>query len=84
MSESKLNLGGGEMKSFREVGLAVGLKGNHLNLYVDYMTKRWAGEETILCQTGYASEWAERFLNNLEWECSDSQGQLVLKELMGK
>ena len=72
------------MNTYREVGIAKGLQGNQLNLYVDYMTKRWSNEEELQCKTGYAQEWAERFLSNLEWECSDSQGQLVLKELMNK
>lgn len=72
------------MKTYREVGIKAGLTGIQLNLYVDYMSKRWANEEIIQCQTGYAKEWAERFLSNSEWECSDSVGQLVLKELMGK
>ena len=72
------------MKTYEEVGIDTGLDGLRLKLYIDYMKKRWAETEEQKSQDGYAQEWAERFLNNMEWECSDSQGQLVLKELMGK
>ena len=72
------------MKTYEEVGIDTGLDGIQLKLYIAYMKKRWADTEEQKSQDGYATEWAERFLTNREWECSDSQGQLVLKELMGK
>lgn len=72
------------MQTYKEVGIKAGLRDNQFNLYVDYMNKRWKDSETQKCMDGYAQEWAERFKNNSEWECSDIEGQLVLKELMGK
>lgn len=72
------------MKTYREIGIKAGLEGGRLKLFIDYMDKRWKDEEETQCLTGYAMEWAGRFKDNLEWECSDSQGQMVLKELMGK
>ncbi len=74
------------MKTYESVGIDTGLEGLRLKLYIDYMRKRWNDpkDEAIKCQVGYAQEWADRFLSNSEWECSDSQGLLVLKELMGK
>ena len=70
--------------TYREVGIKAGLEGSRLKLFIDYMNKRWADSEEEKCLTGYAMEWAERFKDNVEWGCSDSQGQMVLKELMGK
>ena len=72
------------MKTYEEVGIDTGLDGLRLKLYIDYMKKRWADTEEQKSRDGYAQEWAGRFLSNREWECSDGQGQMVLKELMGK
>jgi len=51
--------------------------------YVLYMRTRWEKEEDTQCKTGYAREWAERFLSGSEYECSDSIGQAVLKGIDG-
>ncbi len=47
------------------------------------MSRRWGNkeDERIKCLCGYASEWAERFASGQEYNCSDSHGKLVLKEI---
>ncbi len=69
------------MKTYVEVGIKNGLEGRALERYVVYMFRRWKTEEEIQCQTGYASEWAERFKKKVEYNCADSEGQIVLKEI---
>ena len=51
--------------------------------YIAYMRKRWGDpkDEAIKCQVGYAEEWAQRFRMSVEYEMSDSEGQLVLTEI---
>ena len=66
------------MKSFREVAEWYGLKGDMADRYVAYMQARWSNEQEIQCKTGYAGEWAQRFLAGEEYNCSDSIGKEVL------
>ncbi len=68
------------MKTFREVGIKNGLEGQMLERYIWYMLTRWKDEEETQCQTGYASEWANRFKYGDEFACSDLEGQQILKE----
>lgn len=49
--------------------------------FIAYMTKRWKTEEEIQCRSGYASEWAERFASNVEYQASDLNGLRVLKQI---
>ena len=49
--------------------------------FIAYMTMRWAKEEEIQCMSGYASEWADRFLNGVEYQSSDLEGLRVLKQI---
>jgi len=60
-----------------------GLTGKTAERYILYMTKRWGDkeDERIKCLVGYASEWAQRFANGIEYGSSDSYGQAVLKEI---
>lgn len=60
-----------------------GLTGKTAERYILYMTKRWGNkkDEKIKCLTGYASEWAQRFANGIEYSSSDSIGQEVLKDI---
>ena len=69
------------MKTFIEVGIANELEDRMLERYVQYMLTRWKEEEEIQCQTGYASEWAQRFKTGIEYGASDLEGQRVLKEM---
>ena len=46
------------METFKEVGEKAGLSGERLLLYVRYMLARWKDKESLMCQTGYAQEWA--------------------------
>lgn len=63
------------------VAIAKGLKGNQLLTYVTYMFTRWGKEETLQCTSGYAEEWADRFLLGIEFEASDCVGQALLNKL---
>lgn len=49
--------------------------------FVAYMTMRWASNEDINCACGYAKEWAERFLNEQEYPCSDLAGLRTLQKI---
>lgn len=69
------------MKTFVEVGIKYGLEGRTLERYILYMTERWAKTEELECETGYASEWANRFRIGIEYGCSDSIGQTVLSKI---
>ena len=68
------------MKTFMEVGIKSGLESQILERYVLYMLTRWKDEEETQCQTGYASEWANRLKCGIEFGCSDLEGQKILKE----
>lgn len=69
------------MKTFVEVGIKAGLKGQCLERYVIYMWGRWAKKEELQCATGYAWEWAERFKAKVEYGCSDTVGQTLLDQI---
>lgn len=69
------------MKTFKEVGESIGLTDDRLDIYVAYMRRRWADTEEQKCWDGYALEWAERFIHNVEFVCSDIIGQRILTEL---
>jgi len=71
------------MKTFVEVGIKNGLTGRTLERYVAYMFRRWKSSEELKCKKGYAAEWANRFRTGVEYGCSDSEGQRVLKEIDG-
>ena len=68
------------MKTYEEVADKVGLRGKRKELYVKYMRERW-DEEELQVRTGYAQEWAERFLDGIEFEASDSDGKKILYRL---
>lgn len=67
--------------TYLEVGIAKGLIRKRLKLYVAYMKKRWNNQEKMQVATGYAEEWAERFLRNDEYNCSDFVGKALLDQL---
>lgn len=69
------------MQTYAEVAQAKELKGIMAKIYIAYILKRWTDEQIIQCQTGYASEWADRFLGGYEFEASDNIGQTVLQSL---
>ncbi len=60
-----------------------GLVGKTAERFILYMTKRWGNkeDEKIKCLCGYASEWAQRFANGIEYGSSDSIGHAVLREI---
>lgn len=67
--------------TYEQVAQSIGLIGNRRQLYCDYMCARWAGEESQHCATGYAQEWAERFLGGWEYSASDGGGKALLDRL---
>ena len=67
--------------TYLEVGIARGLKYKRLKLYIAYMKKRWDKQEKQNVDTGYAEEWADRFLSGNEYTCSDLGGQALLDQL---
>ena len=73
--------GRNKMDNYEEVAEKKGLPSEMKAKYVLYMRTRWADEEKIQCQTGYAIEWANRFLSESEYEMSDSIGQSVLRNI---
>lgn len=67
--------------TFEGVAKEEKLEGNIKNRFIRYMRTRWANEEHTQCVTGYANEWAQRFLNGSEYACSDTSGQRLLNEM---
>ncbi len=72
-----------EINTYFDIAIQKGLTGRIAGRYILYMTRRWGNkeDERIKCLCGYASEWAERFASGQEYNCSDSHGKLVLKEI---
>ena len=68
-------------KTYGDVGKEMGLVGYTFDLYLEYMTNRWADSEETKVEHGYAEEWAYRFKSRHEYQCSDLEGQRVLREL---
>ena len=66
--------------TYEEIADKEELAGNIRHRYLLYMRSRWSNpqDEDIKCQTGYASEWAIRFKENIEWICSDTEGKRLL------
>jgi len=68
------------MKTYKEIAEKI-LPEHKRKPYVMYMTLRWGADEKMQCLTGYANEWAERFLYDAEYTASDQQGQSILREM---
>lgn len=64
--------------TYEQIGIKVGLDETDLKRYVRYMKARWADDEGMKCVTGYAMEWANRFLHGDEYSMSDQAGRMVL------
>ena len=69
------------MRTFEEIADRNKMDEAMKTRFVAYMRLRWDTEETIQCLTGYAQEWAERFLSHDEYGCSDNIGQEILAEI---
>lgn len=69
------------MNTYEEVADKANLDPFTKKVFVRYMRARWPApeDEAIKCQVGYATEWAGRFKQHREVECSDWFGQAVLK-----
>ena len=51
--------------------------------FLRYMRTRWGKpeDEERHCMVGYAQEWATRFINGVEFGCSDSVGREILRKI---
>jgi len=72
------------MITYKEVAEHMKLDGITKVRFIKYMTTRWENEEKLQCETGYATEWAERFKGGCEYSASDYFGQGILNEMDGK
>ena len=71
-----------EYENYYDVGKDVGLSGEKLIQYVDYMRQRWPNKEkNPLELQGYCKDWARRFLNGMAWKLSDLEGQKILERM---
>ena len=66
------------MQTYEEVAQKAELDTGTSRRYCRYMRERWADQESLHCQVGYAMEWAMRFKNGIEYEASDREGQSIL------
>lgn len=58
-----------DYKNYYDVGKDVGLSGEKLIQYVEYMRQRWPEKEkSPLELSGYCKEWARRFADYRDWE----------------
>lgn len=69
------------LKTFRQVADHYKLDKLTKKRFILYMETRWKDQEETHCTTGYASEWANRFKNNMEYVCSDLWGQTLLDKI---
>lgn len=69
------------MKTYEEVANYCGLEEITKQRFIKYMTIRWSDTESQKCQDGYAIEWANRFKDKREFECSDIFGQAILMQI---
>ena len=72
---------GKKCETYFDIAKENGLTGKTAERYILYMTKRWKENECTQCLCGYASEWARRFLDKQEYNCSDLHGVKILKEI---
>ena len=72
------------MTTYKEVAEHIGLTGDVKERYLKYMKARWGEpeDESIKCRVGYAEEWALRFKDGDEFNCSDAEGQQILMEMI--
>ena len=68
---------------YEDIAKETGLTDQTAKRFVDYMRARWGDpeDERTKCRYGYAGEWALRFQSGDEFNCSDSEGQRILKTL---
>lgn len=72
------------LKTFNEVADYNKLDSVTKNRYVDYMKTRWLESEEQKCKDGYATEWALRFKNKIEYQKSDELGIYILNNIIDK
>jgi len=69
------------MKTYEEVATVYQMDDIMKSRFITYMKTRWTDTEEQKCSDGYAQEWANRFIQGLEFACSDSTGQAILKAM---
>ena len=62
-----------------EIGRENGLSGEKLDRYVQYIWARWPENIEKSYERSYLGEWARRFKNETEYQCSDDTGIKVLR-----
>jgi hypothetical protein len=67
------------IKSYEAVAQASGLSEDTKQRYLKYMLTRWRDTEEMKCKSGYAEDWAVRFKQGREFECSDQTGRSILR-----
>ncbi len=72
------------LKTFKEVAEYNNLDSTTKRRYIDYMQIRWLETEEQKCKDGYATEWALRFKNKMEYQKSDELGLYILKNIIDK
>jgi len=68
-------------KTYKEIADDLKLDSITKSRYIEYMKSRWLETESQKCLDGYATEWALRFKNNMEYGCSDEFGMEILNKI---
>ncbi len=74
-------MGGVEVSiaTYETIAKKAGLDEGTTKRFCRYMRDRWAEQESLYCQVGYAMEWTHRFKAGMEFEASDHIGQAILR-----
>lgn len=67
--------------TYEEIAQSRGLDTVTAARFCQYMRARWADQEALHCEVGYASEWADRFHDGREFAASDQHGQDLLRSM---
>jgi len=63
----------------KQIGSETGLKGNQLNVFVEFFSQRFPNESSKI--TGYCKEWAQRFLRGSPENCMDAGSLRIYREI---
>lgn len=69
---------------FLDIASDFGLKGETRERYVKYMLARWSNKEQLLCEKGFAREWAEHFATGHEFYFADPEGRRILAKIWAR
>lgn len=57
--------------TYQDIASKNGMDYKMAEKYIKFMKARWGNSEELECESGYASEWARRFLRGTEVESCD-------------